>query len=357
VVSQPSSDKGRELWWSSIRDAWNNVKDRVTDAWGNVKDRVKDAWNSWDLDETFEDIKDALEPLVQVGIQFLRDIGSSVRTVWNQVRALGDGILDGFNPNGDLADNMRTIIDNVRQVTNCDTDTFEVLVHVKCDADLKALEAEVLQLWNNKTAIANRIQSVDVVDVHDPCTASGVHRTEIEFDIKVKGDGVDSDEMLTFIKDVLKPELGKASNWDIAAHPTLAPYLPQMDANYAFDVARQPDFCEAWNAGVTEFSDAVDTIQGLRTIVSALQGQYDKALADLWFWMRPFFRFNKQAELDEATTNLQKAESAVEHGADVALGALSQCAKGQSVGPKIAGGARFCNAHPNRLLQEQRIFA
>jgi hypothetical protein len=204
VVSQPEAAEPRQLWWHHVENAWNSVVENV----GHV-------WDSFGLDRTFPKLTEALESFVNEGWNFITDLKNGVTSVVDKFRNLGESIVEGYNPNGDWIANVATIVANVNQAVDCSTDTFELVVGVKCDADIQALEAELLSVWNAKSTINNRIQSIDVVDVQDPCPGSGVHLMEIEFDVRVRGDGIDSGAMNAFIESDLKPELVKESNWDI----------------------------------------------------------------------------------------------------------------------------------------------
>jgi hypothetical protein len=269
-------------------------------------------------------------------------------------RNLGESIVEGYNPNGDWLANVATIVANVNQAVDCATDTFELLVDVKCDADTQALEAALLSLWNAKSNINNRIESIDVVDIHDPCPDSGVHQMEIEFDVRVRGDGIDSTAMNAFINNDLKPELVKKSNWDIATETSLAPFLPAMDDSYQFVVNLQPDFCEAWDAGATEFIEATQTIEELRNRVNELTREFEEARKRVSWWWRMFWSWDRQGELNNARNALQSAEDSQKHGASVAMDQLNRCANGEVHGPKDANGERsLCVASEARRLRFQ----
>jgi hypothetical protein len=253
---------------------------------------------------------------------------------------------------------VATIVANVNQAVDCSTDTFELVVGVKCDADIQALEAELLSVWNAKSTINNRIQSIDVVDVQDPCPGSGVHLMEIEFDVRVRGDGIDSAAMNTFINDDLKPELVRKENWDIATETSLAPFLPAMDDSYQFVVNLQPDFCEAWDAGATEFTQATETIEELRNRLNDLTREFEEARGRVSWWWRMFWSWDRQGELNDARNAVQDVENLQQHGASIAMDQLNRCANGEVHGPKDANGERsLCVASEGRRLrfQAQRV--
>merc|ERR1712224_872228 len=295
---------------------------------------------------------------VTEGWQFITDLKNGVQDVFDKFKNLGESIVEGYNPNGDWIANVATIVANVVQAVDCSTDTFEVLVAVKCDADTQALEAVLLSLWNAKSNINNRIERIDVVDIHDPCPASGVHSMEIEFDVRVRGTGIDSAAMNAFIKDDLKPELVKKDNWDIEKVTSLAPFLPAMDDDYQFVVNFQPDFCEAWDAGATEFTEATDSISDLKDRVDELTKQFNEARDQVSWWWRMFWKWDNIGELEDARNALRSAQNNQEHGASIAMAALEHCANGEAAGPHVGdAGERFCTAAAGRRLrfQEQRV--
>jgi len=348
VVSQPEAAQPRMLWWHHVENAWNTVVDGAAHI-----------WNSFGLNNTFPALTDALESFVSEGWQFINDLKNGVTGVWQQFQALGQNIVAGYDPNGDWLANVQTIIANVNQVVDCSTDTFELLVDVKCDADTKALEAALLSLWNAKSNIDNRIESIDVVDVHDECPESGAHRMEIEFDVRVRGEGIDSAAMNTFINDTLKPELVKKENWNIATETSLAPFLPALDDSFQFVVNLQPDFCEAWDAGATEFTEATATLEELRQRVNELTEEFNAARQQVSWWWRMFWSWNKQGELDDARNSLQSAENNQEHGAKTVMGTMSKCINHQVHGPQteagrfcdqVGGGRRRMQSHVQRVL-------
>lgn len=346
VVAQPEEAKPRQLWWHHVENAWNTV----TSGAAHI-------WNSLNLNNTFPALTDALESFVNEGWQFINDLKNGVQSVVEKFRNLGESIVEGYNPNGDWLANVATIVANVNQAVDCATDTFEILVDVKCDADTQALEAALLSLWNAKSNINNRIESIDVVDIHDPCPDSGVHRMEIEFDVRVRGDGIDSAAMNTFINDDLKPELVKQENWDIATETSLATFLPAMDDSYQFVVNLQPDFCEAWDAGATEFTQATQTLEELRNRVDELTHEFEEARGRVSRWWRWIWTWPRQGELDDARNAVRDAENLQQHGASIAMDQLNRCANGEVHGPKDANGERsLCGAEARRLrFQAQRV--
>jgi hypothetical protein len=347
VVSQPEAAEPRQLWWHHVENAWNSVVENV----GHV-------WDSFGLDRTFPKLTEALESFVNEGWNFITDLKNGVTSVVDKFRNLGESIVEGYNPNGDWIANVATIVANVNQAVDCSTDTFELVVGVKCDADIQALEAELLSVWNAKSTINNRIQSIDVVDVQDPCPASGVHLMEIEFDVRVRGDGIDSGAMNAFIEGDLKPELVKESNWDIATETSLAQFLPAMDDDYQFVVNLQPDFCEAWDAGATEFTNATASIAELKDQVNTLTDEFNKARDQVSWWWKAFWKWENIGDLEDARNTLRSAEHDQEHGASIAVAALNHCANGQAVGPHVGeAGERFCAAAAGRRLrfEAQRV--
>lgn len=289
AVAQQETAKTRQLWWHHVENAWNTVVDGA-----------KHVWSAFNLHNTFPDLTKALDSFVSEGWQFLTDLKNGVTDVIDKFRNLGESIVEGYNPNGDWIVNVATIVANVNQAVDCSTDTFELLVYVKCDANTQDLEAELLRLWNAKENIKNRIESIDVVDSPDPCPDSGVHQMEIEFDVRVRGEGIDSAAMNAFIKDDLKPELVKKENWDIATVTSLAPYLPESDDSTPFVVNLQPDFCEAWDAGATEFTEATDSIADLKKRVDDLTHEFNEARGRVSWWWRMFWKWENIDELNAA---------------------------------------------------------
>jgi len=307
---------GRKLWWNAF---W----EKTTKIAKDVIDRARGIWNHIGLDKTFPKLTEALEDVIDAAGEVWNDLHRGLTQFIGHATSFWKSATEGVNDNKSALDNFRQILINVDQVLDCNVNTYEILMDVKCGADKGAFVAALKAVADAQFG-GEQIKNLTIAE-QEACEGDMAYQpVEVEFDI--------STDKSDFIENTFKPWL---ANWEPSQEESLTPFLTEQQPDGA--VSSQVTFCEAYNAGAAEFHEAsksvADLVEEIKELVDAAKeegSQTRNFFARLW-------RFFKRDPLDDKIeakkAEKREAEKKQEHAMKTVMGVIDQCNNGTVRGP------------------------
>lgn len=330
VVSIPDAPPhARSLGWNKF---WNNV----VNWFSNLVDTGKKVWNHLGLDQVFPELTKALDKVIESLKVTFEDLGNGVQFIIDTAKGFWKDTTEGIKGKKPVEQIMQ-IIKNIDDIADCDYYTFEMMIDVKCDIDRPAFVTAVEALFTKYAAI------VTLVD-QGGCD-NDVLPLEVEFDINIS-QGTDS-----------VPDFKKALEKFIPSdESSLAAFLADEQPDKALSV--EPSFCEAYEAGRAEFTEAtqnvIDLSKEVAELIEAAKEEGKAAGGAVWRFFQKFIRIFKkdpvQEKKEKKEAELRAAEKKQAHGANTILAASQECAEGVMRGPsRKDNGEPVCDMSRRRL--------
>jgi len=212
---------------------------------------------------------------------------------------------------------------NVDQVLDCDVNTYEVLMDVKCGVDMNAFVTALKAVADAQFG-ADQIKNLTIAE-QEACEGEmAYHPVEVEFDI--------STDKSDFIENTFKPWL---ANWQPSQEESLKAFLTEQQPDGA--VSSQVTFCEAYNAGAAEFREASESIAELVEEIKELVDAAKEEGSQTRSFFARLWRFFKRDPLDDKIeakkAEKREAEKKQEHAMKTVMGVIDQCNNGTVRGP------------------------
>jgi len=325
-VAEPHKEDvhGRELAW----DFWTTVQ--AAYAAKGVIEKGHQLWKFIGVARKFPKLYEVLEDVVDAAGEVWNDLHRGMTQFFGHATTFWKSAMEGVNGNKSAQDNFRQILINVDQVLDCDVNTYEILMDVKCGADKGAFVAALKAVADAQFG-GEQIKNL-ILTEQEACEGDMVyHPVEVEFDI--------STDKSDFIADTFKPWL---ANWEPSQEESLTPFLTEQQPDAA--VSTQVTFCEAWDAGKKEFDEASESIADLAEelkelygLVEEIQKMVDAANGEESQTRNFFARLFKRDPLDDKIqakkAEKREAEKKQEHAMKTVMGVIDQCNNGTVRGP------------------------
>lgn len=323
VHSRPEESHERNL-------GWNKFWSQVTDWFNKIVDTGKKVWDHLELDVHFPKLTEALSKVIESCRTTFEDLGQGVQFIIDHAVGFWKDTTEGLKGKTPV-EQIKQIIKNVDDIADCDFYTFEMMMDVKCDIDRSAFVSALEALHNGSL-----VTLVDQSKCND-----GVQALEVEFDIDIT-DGKDRIPAFKTALEQFKP----------SQEATLEPFLTAEQPDAALSV--EPSFCEAYEEGRKEFQEASDAVRNLvEEVADLIEAAKEEGKATRSFFRRFINLFKKdpvQEKKEQKQAELNAAEKAQAHGANVILGATTMCAEGTMRGPR-----RKDNGEPVCLMESRRL--
>jgi len=333
VVSHPDAPPARNLSWNKF---WSNV----TSWFGNLVDTGKKVWNHLGLDQTFPKLTEALDKVIQACKTTWEDLGRGVQFLIDTTVGFWKDTTEGMKGKKPM-EAINQLIKNIDDIVDCDYYTFEMMIDTHCNIDRAAFIAAI-------TAIHSQFSPIVTLVDQGPCE-NDVLPLEVEFDINIA-----TDEGKAAIDDFKKA----LEEFIPSDESTLEPFLAASQPDAALSV--EPSFCEAYEAGRKEFTEATENVKELAEELAELVEAAKEESKNTWSFFQRFIRIFKkdpvQQKKEEKEAELREAEKLQAHGANTILGASEQCAEGTMRGPKRKDtGEPICEMASRRRLSKSVV--